>query len=69
MTFPNDDEGEGGVWPMMTSSQKSKILGNFLGFFRNFIKIFSNLRIKDKISRVNFKLVQIVSGLLQGIVY
>ena len=31
-----DDEGEGGVWPMMTSSQKSKILGKFLGFYREF---------------------------------
>ena len=32
-----DDEGEGGVWPMMTSSQKSKILGKFLGFYREFL--------------------------------
>ena len=31
-----DDEGEGGVWPMMTSSQTSKILGKFLGFHREF---------------------------------
>ena len=31
-----DDEGEGGVWQMMTSSQKSKIFGKFLGFYREF---------------------------------
>ena len=31
-----DDEGEGGVWPMMTSSQKSKVSGKFLGFYREY---------------------------------
>ena len=35
-----DDEGEGGVWPMMTSSHISKNLGKFLGFCREFFKIF-----------------------------
>ena len=38
-----DDEGEGGVWPMMTSSQKSKIFGKFLGFYREFFKIFQKI--------------------------
>ena len=31
-----DDEGEGGVWPMMTSSQKSKIFRIFQGILPNF---------------------------------
>ena len=37
-----DDEGEGGVWPMMTSSQKHTFLVNFWDFTRNFSKIFLN---------------------------
>ena len=62
-----DDKGEGGVWPMMTSSQKSKIFGKFLGFFRVFYQNFpQNFQIQDKNSQVNFKLNQIVPGLLQG---
>ena len=35
-----DDEGEGGVWPMMTSSQKSKIFGSLQGIFLKFSKKF-----------------------------
>ena len=37
-----DDEGEGGVWPMMTSSQKSKIFGIFKGIFLKFSLKFIN---------------------------
>ena len=45
-----DDEGEGGVWPMMTSSQKSRIFGKFLGFHGEFCQNFSqNSQIQDKI--------------------
>ena len=44
-----DDEGEGGVWPMMTSSQKFKIFGILQGIFQNFPK---NLQNQDK----NFQL-------------
>ena len=44
-----DDEGEGGVWPMMASSQKSKIFGKSLGFFWVFYLIFpQNFQIQDK---------------------
>ena len=45
-----DDEGEGGVWPMMTSSQKSKIFGKYLGFYREFVKIFRKIyKIRTKV--------------------
>ena len=40
-----DDEGGGGFWPMMTSSQKSKFCVNFKilqGIFQNFPPIFQN---------------------------
>ena len=48
-----DDEGEGGVLPMMTSSQKSQIFGKFLDFTGNFSKIFQkNIQNQDK----NFQL-------------
>ena len=42
-----DDEGEGGLWSMMTSSQKSKFCVNFWDFTRNFSKfppIFQNFQ-------------------------
>ena len=39
-----DDEGEGGVfWPMMTSSQEPQFFGKFLGFFKEFSKIFPKI--------------------------
>ena len=41
-----DDEGEGGLAnAMMTLSQKSKIFGKFLGFYREFYRSF---QIQDK---------------------
>ena len=44
------DEGEGGVWPMMTSSQKYKFLVNFWDFTGNFSKIFRKIyKIRTKI--------------------
>ena len=33
-----DDEGEGGVWPMITSSQKSKIFGILQGILPKFFQ-------------------------------
>ena len=36
-----DDEGEGGVWPMMTSSQKSKIFWILQGIFLKFSEKFT----------------------------
>ena len=33
-------------WPMMTSSQEPQIFGRFLGFFKEFSKIFLKIRIK-----------------------
>ena len=45
-----DDEGEGGVWPMMTSSQKSKIFGKVLGFYLEIYQNFpKNSQIQEKI--------------------
>ena len=44
-----DDEGGGRVWPIMTSSQKSKIFGKFLRFYMKFFQNFSQFfRIQDK---------------------
>ena len=41
--------GRGGVWPMMTSSKKSKICGKFLEIYREFFQNFpQNLQIQDK---------------------
>ena len=72
MTIDDEGQGEGGVWQMMTSSQKFKIFGKFLEFYREFYQNFpQNFQIQGKISPANLKLNlnQIFSGLLQGMDY
>ena len=54
---------------MMTSSQKSNFLANFWDFTGYFTKIFPKFSNSEKNSQVNLKLNQIVSGLLQDIVF
>ena len=53
-----DDEGEGGFWPMMTSSQKPKFSVNFWDFPRNFPKFFLKIcKIRAKFSsKFNIKI-------------
>ena len=51
-----DGEGGGGVWPMMTSSQKPQIFGEFLGFFEDFFLIIYKIRTKISNLPRKFKL-------------
>ena len=51
---------------MMKSSQRYKVFGKFFGILQGILQKFSN---SGKNCRVNLKLFQIVSGLLQDIVY
>ena len=54
--------------PMMASSEKSNFLANFWDFTGYFTKIFPKIFKFRKYSRVNLKLNQIVSDLLQDLV-